>query len=395
MSTSALAGGDVARGLGGASRINWTLQRSSDLFELRYGKALVESSRRPGPVPVFGTNGQTGTHDTPLFSGPGVIVGRKGAGHLGVHWTDEDFWVIDTAYSLVPTVGMDLEFAYYLVKYVGLNHLKHGTSNPSLTRDAFGAQYFPVPPIGQQRAIAATLSALDDKIASDRRAVSLIEALISSEFARSIGSNPVVPVPLRELVSVSKGVSYKSAELEPSRTSLVTLKSFDRRGGYKADGLKQYSGKYKPQQVIEPGEIAVALTDLTQGAEVVGRAVRVPRDASADVLVASLDLAVVRATGEMTPEYLLGVLTDESFRQHCRSRTSGTTVLHLANDAIPEYLAPVVSSRTQQAFTEVVRPLVARADSLKVEVLKLEALRDTLLPELLSGRIRVPVEAAA
>ena len=115
MLSSALTGGDIARGLGGKSRVRWPLQRSSDLFELRYGKALVASSRRPGQVPVFGTNGQTGTHDTPLFTGPGVIIGRKGVGHLGVHWTDDDYWVIDTAYSLVPKADVDLKFAYYLL----------------------------------------------------------------------------------------------------------------------------------------------------------------------------------------------------------------------------------------------------------------------------------------
>jgi type I restriction enzyme S subunit len=197
---------------------------------------------------------------------------------------------------------------------------------------------------------------------------------------------------LSELVAITKGVSYKSAELLPSRTSLVTLKSFDRNGGYKANGLKPYVGPYKPQQVIEPGELVVAQTDLTQGAEVVGRAVRVPADGSADVLVASLDLAIVRPAG-VNPEYLLGILTDETFRQHCRSRTSGTTVLHLASDAIQTYMAPVASEDTQEAFGEFARPMVKKVDSLNREIVHLSALRDALLPELLSGRIRVP-EAA-
>ncbi|WP_246000235.1 restriction endonuclease subunit S [Nocardioides pocheonensis] len=394
MSTRTLTGGDVARGLGGRSRVSWPLQRSSDLFELRYGKALVASSRRPGRVPVFGTNGQTGTHDTPLFAGPGVIVGRKGAGHLGVHWTDEDYWVIDTAYSLVPSADIDLKFAYYLVNYVGLNHLKHGTSNPSLTREAFGAQYFPVPPLEEQRAIAATLDALDLKIQSNGRSALLLDGLVSLHFQSLLARVTPTYQPLGELATITKGVSYKSAHLQESRTSLVTLKSFDRTGGYKPDGLKPYTGQYKPKQVIAPGELVVAQTDLTQGAEVVGRAVRVPAAPSADVLVASLDLAIVRPSGGIANEYLLGVLTDERFRQHCRSRTTGTTVLHLASDAIPAYVAPVVTSDAQSQYAALVRPLLARLDSLEHENVALAKLRDALLPELLSGRVRISKAAA-
>lgn len=182
MTPSAAGAGRPARGFASNDSFPWQLKQASDLFELRYGKALVESSRHPGSVPVFGTNGQTGTHDTALFPGPGVILGRKGMGHLGVHWSPSDFWVIDTAYALSPGPDMDIKFSFYLVGYVGLDHLKHGTSNPSLTRDVFGAQYFPVPSIVEQRAIAEVLGALDDKIAANRKVIASISELIDARF---------------------------------------------------------------------------------------------------------------------------------------------------------------------------------------------------------------------
>ena len=43
-------------------------------------------------------------------------------------------------------------------------------------------------------------------------------------------------------IEVIKGKSYKSSELQESRTSLVTLKSFLRGGGYRTDGIKPYTG---------------------------------------------------------------------------------------------------------------------------------------------------------
>jgi type I restriction enzyme S subunit len=140
--------------------------------------------------------------------------------------------------------------------------------------------------------------------------------------------------------------------------------------------------------VVQPGEVVVAQTDLTQGAEVVGRAVRVPGSDKSETLVASLDLVIARPKGEMPSEYLLGVMTQESFRQHCRNRTNGTTVLHLASDAIPSYLAPIVPASAQETFARFSSTLHASVDSLTKENSILSSLRDTLLSALLSGRIK-------
>lgn len=95
----------------------------------------------------------------------------------------------------------------------------------------------------------------------------------------------------------------------------------------------------------------------------------------------------------MPLEYLHGLLTSESFRQHCRSRVTGTTVLHLAKDAMPTWPAPVLPPTSQEAFAQAATSLLARMDALNHESNVLHRLRDALLPELLSGRIRVP-EAA-
>ncbi|MBF0341944.1 MAG: restriction endonuclease subunit S, partial [Magnetococcales bacterium] len=163
--------------------ILWPLLPARDLFDLKYGKALIESNRQAGDVPVYGTNGQCGTHNEPLFAGPGIIIGRKGQGPLGVEWCGCDYWVIDTAYALSPKrPGIDLRYAYFLIKYIGLNHLKDGTSNPTLSRDTFGSQALPIPPLHHQRAIAQVLGALDDKIELNRRMNADLDAMVRALF---------------------------------------------------------------------------------------------------------------------------------------------------------------------------------------------------------------------
>jgi type I restriction enzyme S subunit len=99
----------VASELGEIPR-GWEVKKLGDILALNYGKALKKEDRRDGGCPVFGSSGVVGFHDECLVKGPGIIVGRKG--NVGsVFWSDEDFFVIDTAYFVTSSVP--LRFLFY------------------------------------------------------------------------------------------------------------------------------------------------------------------------------------------------------------------------------------------------------------------------------------------
>lgn len=89
---------------------DWEVKKLGEVLELKYGKALKKEDRRDGEFPVFGSSGIVGHHDAGLVKGPGIIVGRKG--NVGsIYWSDEDFYVIDTAYFV--TSSLPLRFLFY------------------------------------------------------------------------------------------------------------------------------------------------------------------------------------------------------------------------------------------------------------------------------------------
>jgi type I restriction enzyme, S subunit len=245
-----------------------------------------------------------------------------------------------------------------------------------------------LPPISEQRAVAEVLEALDAKIAANAKLAALLGEHIAASFTSIVGPWHE-RVPLSELVSITKGVSYRSVDLVPSSTALVTLKSIQRDGNYSPRGLKAFAGAFKDVQKIRVGDLVVAQTDLTQAADVVGRAVRVPASSGFDTLVASLDLAIVRPIRGVETEFVLGVMRDRRFTEHCKSRTSGTTVLHLAKDAVHSFLAPKVPFEVQHRCAAAVRPAHHMRDAVARESEVLLATRDALLPQLMSGQIRV------
>jgi len=365
----------------------WETRTLAEFIELQRGFDLPHRTRRPGAYKVLSSGEAHGWHDEWKVTGPGFVVGR--ATNIGrPTWSNEDFWPLNTTLFAKDFRGNDPRFAYYWFLANDLSAYNSGSVQPMLNRNYIANISIDVPPLAEQRSIAATLSVLDEKIESNERASKLISELASQRFRAVVLENDFSLVPLGALTHVVKGRSYKSAELADSTTALVTLKSIDRNGGYKANGLKPYIGDYRLAQVVVPGEIVVAQTDLTQGAEVVGRGVRVPASADYETLVASLDLAIVRPAEDMPIEYLLGLLMSDDFHEWCRSRVTGTTVLHLAKDAIPTWPAPLVSPEKQRAYADDVGALYQRLDSLAAETARLIALRDAILPELLAGRIR-------
>jgi type I restriction enzyme S subunit len=106
------------------------------VMDLRYGKALPEVRREPGPVPVFGGNGISGWHCAPLTVGPGIIIGRKGANAGSVSWSQGPFWAIDTAFYVEPTSqGVPLEYLFFLLEGVGFRNLVGDSAIPGLNRE--------------------------------------------------------------------------------------------------------------------------------------------------------------------------------------------------------------------------------------------------------------------
>jgi type I restriction enzyme, S subunit len=108
------------------------LRGSMDAAEYKH---VVLGLRRDGDVPVYGSNGQVGRHDERLVAGPGIVVGRKGTAGV-VTWAPTDFFVIDTAFYVVPRAPCrSLHFLLHALQTHDLASLGADSAVPGLTRD--------------------------------------------------------------------------------------------------------------------------------------------------------------------------------------------------------------------------------------------------------------------
>ena len=187
----------------------WRASTWGDEVSLEYGKALRGHEAGRGPYRVFGSNGPIGWTTEPLAGGPGVILGRKGA-YRGVQFSREPFFVIDTAYYVVPKTDLDMRWLYYAIQHHKIGEIDDGSPIPSTTRAAVYMLDLDVPTLGEQRAIAHILGTLDDKIELNRRMSETLEAMARALFkswfvdfdpvrAKAEGRDPGLPKPIADL----------------------------------------------------------------------------------------------------------------------------------------------------------------------------------------------------
>lgn len=246
-----------------------------------------------------------------------------------------------------------------------------------------------LPSLVQQEGVIDVLGALDDKIAVNER-IAAGAAELAMTHGRHIVEGACGPeVPLGGEVCVTKGNSYRSADLGGGGNWLVSLKCIGRDRTFRNSGLKEFSGEFKESQVLADGDVVVAHTDLTQKAEIIGRPVRVATSGLGGRFVASLDLAIVRPRALLSSEYILALLSTSKFRDHAMGYCNGTTVIHMSVKALPEFRFALPEKERVDSLSEVMSPLFVRSDHARVESMALASLRDTLLPLLMSGKLRV------
>jgi len=160
----------------------WRDLKIGNILTLEYGKALQNYRNGNGYFDVFGTNGKIGVTEIYLHDEPSLIIGRKGA-YRGVHLAKRPFFVIDTAfYTKNKIEDLDVIYLYYWFKCIDINSMDSGSAIPSTNRDEVYDLDILLPPFDEQKAIAAVLSSLDDKIDLLHRQNKTLEAMAETLF---------------------------------------------------------------------------------------------------------------------------------------------------------------------------------------------------------------------
>jgi type I restriction enzyme S subunit len=198
---------------------------------------------------------------------------------------------------------------------------------------------------------------------------------------------------LADEITANKGLSYKGDFLANPGEGLPmhNLNSVYEGGGYKHEGLKWYTGEYRPAHLLKPGDVIVTNTEQGFDYLLIGYAAIVPKRYG-DMGLFSHHIYRIQAkdTSYLPPWFIYLLLRTPVFHELVAGHSNGTTVNMLPLDGLqkPRFVLP--PEQLVRHFGKMFEPTQQQLEVLHDENVTLAALRDTLLPKLISGELRVP-----
>lgn len=141
---------------------DWETKKVGEVVSLEYGKPLQQTYRNStGYYPVYGANGEIDRTNRYFYDRKTIIVGRKGSAGE-VNFTEERFWPLDVTFFVkLNEKRMNLNFIYYLFKYLELPKLSKGVK-PGINRNEVYSLDVNIPNLSEQFAIVSRLNELAD-----------------------------------------------------------------------------------------------------------------------------------------------------------------------------------------------------------------------------------------
>ncbi len=403
----------------------WTQLPLASVAWIHNGKRPPCLRKQPSEtcnIPVFGGGGITGYTNRPLYETGVLVTGRVGT--LGqLYAADGPCWPSDNTLVIWPRDpnldGVYLRYALHrVIPYV--RRMNRGAANPLITKGDIGRLLLPYPPLTEQRAIAHILGTLDDKIELNHKMNHTLEAMARALFKswfvdfdpvrakaqgrRTTGmdaetaalfpdafeDSELGPIPrgwrvepIGEVVRVVGGTTPSTKNplyWEGGRHCWTTPKDLTRNDG---PILLRTA-----RRITDEGLSKISSGLLPRGTFLLSSRAPVGYTAITAIPVAvNQGYIAVPPGGRLPSSYLY-------FWAHfnmgtIKARAGGTTFQEISKRdfrPIPLVVPPV---DLVHVYDSAVQPLFRRMEGNERESGTLAAMRDTLLPKLLSGEIRV------
>ena len=359
---------------------DWRTGPLGSFVDFQRGIDITRAAQTSGDVPVVSSGGISSYHGEAHAPGPGVVIGRKGT--LGkAFYIPGRYWPHDTTLWVRDFKGNHPKFVYYFMSKLDVSWLDTGSANPTLNRNHLHPVVVTWPSPSEQQSIAEVLGVLDDKIAANTALVATADALLATEFRTRLHQTEVHD---RELTAIANVVLGGT----PPRA----------RPDYWTDGTIPWlnSGAVNATRIVEPSELITAEALANSAAKLMPNGATLLAITGATLgQIARLEMT---ASGNQS---IVGVWSDDVnvntwlyFAIQARlddllARATGAAQQHVSKGDVEQLVVPVPSQAVLEEFSSVATPLLELAATAERENRTLAATRDALLPQLMSGKLRV------
>ena len=335
----------------------------------------------------------------------------------------EDGWLCGTGCLRVRLGERDIDPTYASF-YLGHPSVRewiarhaHGATMPNLNTSILAACPFVVPPLPEQRAIAHILGTLDDKIELNRRMNETLEAMARALFqswfvdfdpvrAKMDGRDPGLPPHLADLfpdrledselgeipAGWRAGPLPDLFDVNPTRAlrkgveaPYLDMANMPTRGHSPDDVLHRAFGS--GMRFMNGDTLVARITPCMEN----GKTAFVDFLEAGQVGWGSTEYIVLRPKPPLPDEFAYCLARATEFRDFAiQSMTGSSGRQRVPAESLSHFRVVAAPTPIAELFGRLIKPLFARASAATREGRTLAALRDTLLPKLISGELRVP-----
>ena len=359
--------------------MEWKEVRLGDILNFRRGHDLPHSEMKPGNIPVAGSNGVIGYHDTATPIKPILTIGRSG--NVGKPYFYEEAWAHNTTLYVDDFKGNDPKFLYYLCQTMPFANFGGGSAVPTLNRNHIHPLETKIPvKVDDQRRIASILSSLDRKIELNNKINADLE-----EMAQAIFKNWFVDFePFKdgkfvdsELGMIPEGWKVgRLGELCDFKRgkNLLTKNAID-------EGVPVVAGGLEPScyhNVANTGAPVITVSGSGANAGFM-RMYHVPVWAS--------DCSFIDISCENFYFVYCFLKVNSKLLKHAQT---GAVQPHVKPSDIHDFELVIPDKESIYEFQDKLKPFFDKIAAIQKESSRLSRLRDTLLPRLMSGELEIP-----
>jgi len=356
----------------------WKECKLEDACVFQRGYDLPKIDMISGIIPVAGSNGIIGYHNCATTKGPGITIGRSG--NIGTpKFYKTDFWAHNTVLYIKDFKGNDERFIFYFLQTFDFAAYNAGSAVPTLNRNHIHEIQILLPPLPEQRAIAAVLSSLDDKIDLLHRQNKTLEAMAETLFRQWFVEEADAgwaEVPLSSIATFLNGLACQKYLPENDIDKLPVLKIRELSNGISADS-DWATDKVDKEYIVENGDVIFAwsaslMVKIWDGERCI------------------LNQHLFKVTSEKNPKWFYLMWCKKHLNEFISiANTHATTMGHIKRGDLENAMVLIPGCGKLQKMTAIMEPLLAKQIENSCQIRTLEKLRDTLLPKLMSGEVRV------
>lgn len=291
------------------------------------------------------------------------------------------------------------DFVIYFSKWnevrdYAANNLQGTSGRQRVAKEAFDELEVVIPSPKEQEVIAGVLGGLDAKIDLLHRQNKTLAAIAATLFKQWF----VVEAEsswgweqLNKHVEVQRGLSYTGAGLceKGEGVPMHNLNSVYEGGGYKYNGIKYYKGPYRDRHIVRPGDVIVANTEQGHDQLLIGCPAIVPAYFGDEGIFSQHVYKLEILNPIFSNVFVAQLILTPDVREQITGATNGSTVNMLPTDGLEWAKFQMPPTEKIKRFNAIATPLHQKQEKNYIQIQTLIAQRDTLLPKLMSGEVRV------